>query len=254
MKNLRSISLLVLLLAVCFQSNSQFSASSLKPAIVSDIRTQPINWDKSHNQQVLQPKSLFIPAMLITYGVATMEAHKDETINGEFKEEIWSDKPHQQVKIDNYLQYAPAASVYLLNAVGVKGKNNFRDRTMIYLLSNVILNSIVYPAKKITHQLRPDGSSYTSFPSGHTAEAFASAEFMRMEYKNVSPLFGLAGYLMAGTTGYLRMYNNKHWFSDVVAGAGVGILSTKLAYWLEPIIARKLFPNKHGRQTIVPAF
>jgi membrane-associated phospholipid phosphatase len=37
---------------------------------------------------------------------------------------------------------------------------------------------------------------------------------------------------MAATTGYLRMYNNKHWFGDVVAGAGVGILSAKFSYWL----------------------
>ena len=99
-------------------------------------------------------------------------------------------------------------------------------------MSNILLTTTVFSVKKLTRQLRPDGSGYTSFPSGHTAEAFASAEFMRQEYKDVSPWYGIAGYAVATTTGILRLYNNKHWVRDVVAGAGFGILSTKLAYWI----------------------
>ena len=74
--------------------------------------------------------------------------------------------------------------------------------------------------------------------------AFAAAEFMRQEYKDVSPLYGIAGYGAATITGILRLYNNKHWVSDVVAGAGFGILSTRLAYWIYPVIKRKLFKDK----------
>jgi membrane-associated phospholipid phosphatase len=254
MKLLRSSSLSILLSFTMLFAKAQFSSISNAHSAATDTTAPKIDWSITHQQASLPARSLIIPGMLITYGISTMQVHRTSSINGQFKEEIWTESPHQLKTIDNYLQYAPAASVYILNAVGIKGKNNFRDRTMIYLLSNIILNSIVYPAKRITHQLRPDGSSYTSFPSGHTAEAFASAEFMRMEYKKVSPLYGIAGYLMAGTTGYLRMYNNKHWFSDVVAGAGVGILSTKLAYWLEPIIARKLFPAKGRHKLITPVF
>ena len=113
---------------------------------------------------------------------------------------------------------------------------------------------MVYPLKKITHQFRPDSSKNNSFPSGHTAEAFASAEFLRMEYKDVSTWYGVAGYAMAITTGYLRMYNNKHWFSDVVAGAGVGMISTKPAYWLYPKIQRKLFKDKPMNTMIMPYY
>jgi membrane-associated phospholipid phosphatase len=116
------------------------------------------------------------------------------------------------------------------------------------------LNATVFPLKKITNQLRPDSSAYTAFPSGHTGEAFASAELMRMEYKDVSPWYGVAGYAMAVTTGYLRMYNNKHWLSDVVAGAGIGILSAKLAYWLYPKIQHKLFKDKISKTIILPAY
>jgi hypothetical protein len=198
--------------------------------------------------------SLLIPASMITFGAVSLVNRGSDNINTKIKEELWTENPHKQLHIDNYLQFAPAVTVYGLNAIGIKGKNNFRDRSMIYLLSNVFVNGITYPLKKITHQMRPDGSNYNSFPSGHTAEAFASAEFLRQEYKDVSPLYGVAGYLMASTTGFLRMYNNKHWFGDVIAGAGIGMLSTKLAYWIYPGIKRKLFHDKEISTSILPFY
>ena len=125
---------------------------------------------------------------------------------------------------------------------------------MLYLLSNIIMNTTVFPLKKISHRLRPDSSDYYSFPSGHTAEAFTSAEFLYQEYKNVSPWYGVAGYAIAATTGYLRMYNNKHWFSDVVAGAGIGIASVKITYWLYPKIKALLFKDKFPHTAFLPFY
>jgi membrane-associated phospholipid phosphatase len=40
------------------------------------------------------------------------------------------------------------------------------------------------------------------------------------------------------------MYNDKHWLRDVAAGAGIGILSTKIAYWLHPLIKNLIFKNR----------
>jgi membrane-associated phospholipid phosphatase len=142
----------------------------------------------------------------------------------------------------------------VLNALGVKGKNNFRDRTIIYTLSTVISTAIVLPLKKITNIQRPDGSAFNSFPSGHTATAFAAAEFLRTEYKDVSPWYGIAGYTVAVITGVLRLYNNKHWVSDVVAGAGFGILSTQLAYWIYPAFKRTFFNDKPVNTMVMPYY
>jgi len=220
----------------------------------SDSSFSKINWKLTEAQKPFPIKKFFLPTAMIAYGVATFSQHGVESINGETKEAVFSDHPHKKIHVDNYLQLAPALTVYGLNAVGIKGKNNLRDRSMIFLMSNVFLNTTVFSVKSLTRQWRPDGSSPSSFPSGHTAEAFANAEFLRMEYKDVSPWYGVAGYAMAATTGYLRMYNNKHWLSDVVAGAGVGIASTRLAYWLYPKIQHKLFKDKPMRTVVIPSY
>ena len=199
-------------------------------------------------------KSLLLPTAFIAYGFISLENDGLKALDNSTKVEIKEDHPGPITKLDNYLQYSPAIAVYGLNALGIKGKNNFRDRTMIYGLSTVISIAIVLPLKKITKVERPDGSAFNSFPSGHTATAFAAAEFMWQEYKDVSPWYGIAGYAAAATTGILRLYNNKHWVSDVVAGAGVGILSTKLAYWIYPVIKRKLFKDKPMNAMLMPYY
>lgn len=192
-------------------------------------------------------KSLIIPVTLISYGVIAQCSNRLKRMDVRIKNVVRRD-PDFHTKIDNYLQYAPSFAVYALNAAGVKGKNNFRDRTLIYLLSNTMMGITVQAIKKITRVARPEGFGTNAFPSGHTATAFAGAEFMRQEYKDVSPWYGIAGYVAATTTGALRMFNNKHWFRDVVAGAGFGILSTQVAYVLAPIIIKKLFPKKSSNR------
>jgi hypothetical protein len=194
----------------------------------------------------LTVKRMIIPVTLITYGFVSQSSHKLKAFDVRLKTIVRRD-PNFHTCIDNYLQYAPGFAVYGLNAIGIKGKHNFRDRSMIYLLSNLMMGITVQTIKKISKVQRPEGWGTNAFPSGHTGTAFAGAEFLRQEYKNVSPWYGVTGYLIAATTGILRMYNNKHWFRDVVAGAGFGILATDAAYWLEPIIAQKLFHKRTAK-------
>ena len=222
-------------------SNSRENKISFKTDLSSEIKPFPV-------------KSFIIPGAMITLGAFSLGSHELKEINLETKEEIWIENPHKYQPIDNYLQFAPAVAVYGLNAMGIHGKHNLMDRSMIYLMSNLILIGVVTPLKHLTHQLRPDGSDYYSFPSGHTAEAFASAEFLRQEYKDVSPWYGIAGYLVASSTGILRMYNNRHWLGDVVAGAGIGIASTRLSYWLYPKIQHLLFKDHTVHTMIMPTY
>jgi membrane-associated phospholipid phosphatase len=68
----------------------------------------------------------------------------------------------------------------------------------------------------------------------------------------------VAGYAVAVGSGVLRMYNNKHWLNDVVAGAGVGILSTRLAYWLYPKLKNGLLRTQKrpakGSTVLLPTY
>ena len=66
------------------------------------------------------------------------------------------------------------------------------------------------------------------------------AELVRIEYGEDYPWLAVGAYTIATATGALRVYNNHHWLSDVVAGAGVGILSARIGYWLLPYTKRAM--------------
>jgi hypothetical protein len=210
----------------------------------TDSLRRRYDWQKAAVLNRPFPVQQFIlPVAMIAYGVTAIHNGTLQKVNASVKEQVWADDPHKPFHLDNYLMFTPTLAVYALNAAGIQGEHNFKDRTIILLMANIFANGTVFSVKNWSHELRPDGSDYQSFPSGHTAEAFVGAEFMREEYKNVSPWYGFAGYAAATATGLLRMYNDKHWASDVVAGAGVGIASARLAYWLYPKM-QQLFGKK----------
>lgn len=184
--------------------------------------------------------SFIAPAACITYGLISLESHSLSALNSNVKEEV---KEHidKKITIDDFSQYAPAVSVYALNGFGIKGKNNFKDRTILLTTSFALMASSVTIIKNTGSVIRPDGSSNNSFPSGHTATAFMGATYLWEEYKDVSIWYGISGYVIATGTGIFRVVNNRHWVSDIAMGAGIGILSTKIAYWLVPLIKDKIF-------------
>lgn len=67
----------------------------------------------------------------------------------------------------------------------------------------------------------PYGSN-SAFPSGHTTLAFAAARVYAMEYKNV-PAIPILSFGMASLIGFSRIIQNKHWATDVFAGALLGL-------------------------------
>lgn len=192
-------------------------------------------------------KQFIIPAAMVTYGFISLV---NPRFNQTTKNELQEDHPLFHSNYDNFTQFAPGAAVFALNAFGVEGKHNWKDAALIYGTTIAISTAFVFPLKKITKEERPDHSGFNSFPSGHTAIAFASAEFLRQEYKDTSPWIGYAGYAVATATGVLRMYNNKHWLGDVVAGAGIGIASAKLSY----LLYDKIFLKKGWHFSLTPMY
>ena len=150
-----------------------------------------------------------------------------------------SPRAGHKTKVDDYLQYSQMVAVYGLNLAGVKGKHSLKETTILLAMSYATMGILTNGMKYVVKERRPDSGSRNSFPSGHTATAFMGAEFLYKEYKDVSPWIGYAGYAVAAATGYLRIYNNRHYLNDVIAGACIGILSTKFAYWLYPRIFKR---------------
>jgi len=116
------------------------------------------------------------------------------------------------------------------------------DKALIYVLATSINALLVYPAKYLIGRERPDKSNLVSFPSGHSSNAFVGATYFWNEYQDIHPVLAGTGFANALVTGLFRIYNDKHWASDVICGAGIGILSAHLADWLYPSL-KKIVPK-----------
>lgn len=146
--------------------------------------------------------------------------------------------------LDDYMQYAPAVAMLGLKASGVQSRSSWGRLLVSDAFSALLMGATVNTLKQTTNVERPDGSNRHSFPSGHTATAFMTATMLNKEYGHKSPWIGIGAYSVATATGLMRMANNKHWLSDVLTGAGIGILSTELGYYLADLIFKERGINR----------
>lgn len=134
---------------------------------------------------------------------------------------------------DDYLQFLPLAAYLTIGFIPkAHAKHPFRERLLVGATTFIAMTAISQVSKRIFKEPRPDTGARSSFPSGHTATAFAGAELIRMEYGTGC---AIGAYVYATGIAFLRMYNNRHWLNDVIAGAGVGILSAHIGYWMLPL-------------------
>lgn len=146
------------------------------------------------------------------------------------------------IRMADYMQYAPLVIMAGVKIAGLDGKSDWLRLAATNVAAVGIMVVSVNGLKYTVSRPRPDGSSHNSFPSGHTATAFMSATMLHKEYgETVSPWFSVAGYGIAGSVAVARVIENRHWFSDIMAGAGIGTFSTLLAYQLSDGI----FGNSH---------
>lgn len=238
----------LLLTLITFSAYAQEGKDTTKKNIVDtlkkDLLTAPDTVQHLHSKVT----SLIPPVALIGYGAASFYVKPLRRLDHSIYNEAAQHNFVTNSKLENYFQFAPVALVYGLNLVGVHGKNTFIDRTLTYAMAEGMLGISLYAVKHATHRLRPNGADRYSFPSGHTANAFSGAEFMAQELDGNSIVYSIIGYTFATTTGVFRIYHQDHWFSDVVAGAGFGILSTKGAYLLYPYLRNALFKGKKDKE------
>lgn len=182
-----------------------------------------------------RPKQLVAPALLIGLGAWGLA---DNSPTDWLEQRACYDmNPNgHKCKADEYLQYVPTAAHLVLGFIpGTHPRHNFRDRLLASVTANLLMAAVTNTVKYTVREQRPDSGKRNSFFSGHTATAFTGAELMRLEY---GWGYGAAAYAVAAGTGFLRLYNKRHWVGDVLTGAGVGILCADAGYWLLPVWKR----------------
>lgn len=230
----------------------QAADSIVKEKLIEEQRDS-LNIRQKKNPYKFSPYQLIVPSALIGVGIIGLESDWLKYQNREIRNELQEDID-RKISVDDFSQYVPLVATYTLRLCGVKGRHGYGDLTIISATAYSLMALTVNPLKKITKVERPDGSSHNSFPSGHTATAFVGAELLRREYWDVSPWIGVAGYVVAAGTGFFRMYNNRHWLTDVLAGAGIGILSVQAAYWLYPFISKTFFRKQYLKNTFIAPY
>jgi len=185
-------------------------------------------------------KQLIVAGIFMVSGAIGAIDH-DNNINKSVNEAFTDLSDGKRCKIDDYLRFVPSAAHLILGSAGIKAKHNFKERLLVSTTSHAAMLVMGYGSKYLIHEQRPDLSDKQSFPSGHVALAFTGAELLRSEYGTA---YGIAGYITATTVAVLRLYNNRHWFNDVLMGAGIGILSARIGYWLLPLERKLLKINK----------
>ncbi len=179
----------------------------------------------------INPRNTFVAGLPM---FAASFVAKNSDLN--FREMRFNHLPHFHNRTDDFLQFSPMVVMFGMKAFGVESRNSWGRMIVSDVFSAALMAGVVNGLKHGVRKTRPDNSNDVSFPSGHTATAFMCATMLHHEYKHLSPWVSICGYTAASCTGVMRMVNNKHWLSDVMAGAGIGIFTTEMGYLLADLI------------------
>ncbi|PCI34104.1 MAG: hypothetical protein COB60_06790 [Flavobacteriaceae bacterium] len=194
-------------------------------------------------------KKAIIPASLITLGFILNKSALEKDINKSILKTV---KSGFHTNADDYLVLSPAAIALAANFAGIEAKNHWFDQGKNVFIATTGTYLITNGLKNLLHKTRPDGSNADSMPSGHSSMSFAAATVLYEEYKNTNKTIAYSGFATSSAVVYFRMANNKHWVSDTLVGAGIGIAVAKLVYLIEPLKNFNPFKNTHGI-TVFPA-
>ncbi len=193
-----------------------------------------------------EPKQLIVPGALITVGALGVGVKPLVKARKWINSEIGV---HNCNPADEILMYLPVVCYAGLDFCGVPSRRPFVDRAIVGFTAGIIYASVTNALKYTVCEPRPMEARRNSFPSGHTGASFLGAELLRQEY---GPWVGLAGYTVATATGVMRIVEGRHWLNDVLAGAGIGILSARAGEWLLPFNRRWLgLDRRRGEQLVL---
>lgn len=191
--------------------------------------------------RVLVPEGLFAVGVLTTRRVAVVNS--DEEVREELGEHVGP----VRTTIDDELRHVPAAAALGLSLTGVKGRHSTVNQALLFALTYTINNTLTSNLKNLTRVERTgNNGDFSSFPSQHTSAAFSAARFLDREYGETSNWYRVGGYSVATGVAALRLIKGPLVVGRL-AGAGVGLASTELAYWIYPRVQRVLVKGLQDR-------
>ncbi len=218
-------------LFLIFNFSSQILSSQTLTA-TNQPDNDTIAYPKETNAHYLKPTALIVPGAFLIYTGLKPFIGGIKKLDDIIYENIKANHPGFHTNAEDYLMWTPSASIYFLDALSVRTKHNFKEHLILDAGSIVITGGIGYAMRLVSRHINAYKTSSTEFPSGHTANAFRGAELLHQELKDNNKLISYSGYVVATAVGVLRIYNKDHLLTEVLAGAGLGILSTKLTYWI----------------------
>lgn len=198
-------------------------------------------------------KQLILPTIIISVGAFGVYNVAFKKLNMNIKNGMDNLRGNHFFRVDDYIQYLPALTYLTFGAIGIEPRHSFKERAAAEITAYITMTALTNIGKYSFKEQRPDSNLRNSFPSGHTATVFTGAELMREEY---GLGIGIGAYSIAAGVAFLRIYNGRHWLNDVIAGAGVGILSARIGYWMLPLYQRWFKCDNPGSDILVisPAY
>lgn len=242
--------LFTILIAFVPLSGIRAAIKPFKPYMRMDSIDYRLNWSLGNNPASIayRPESLTTRSLLPAGLLATSLLYNDNRMDKSIIKR--GDIISPRLQSADYIQYSPAAVMLALKAAGLEGRSDWPRMITADIFSTVLYVTVNNVTKYTVRRERPDGTARNSYPSGHTGTAFLCAQMLHKEYgETVSPWISVGGYGLAVTTGLFRVIADRHWCSDVLGGAAIGILSTEVAYELTDC----LFGDRRLRRPIVVA-
>ncbi len=242
---MKTLLLIILALVAVFSLRAEQYGFDLESAALK----RSIDSIEAQSPSKFRMAQLVSPASPLVIGSLALYASKVEDIDMSWSDRISSG--HGTLRFDDYLQYSPVVVMWGLDAFAkIKPRHKIKQQSTILLMSALASLTLVQVTKEYVARHRPDTGAPNSFPSGHTATAFLCAEMLHHEFGHHSPWISVAGYSLATVTGFMRVYNERHYICDVLAGAGIGMLSARLAYWAAPSVNKLLWGSETGYKSV----
>ena len=209
------------------------------------LKSQAVETTSVNDAYSFHASQLIVPGALIFLGVAGTCDGK-LTLNDEIDDAFGYHSSYGHA--DDFLRFVPSLAHIGIGFIDPRhASHSTTDRLLMSATAHAISLGTAFTLKHTVSSRRPDGTDDHSFPSGHVTWAFTGAELVRLEYGNT---YGTAAYIVAGAVGIMRLRNHRHWFSDVLAGAGIGILGARAANWLLPLERRILGLNADKQSAV----